>query len=352
MAILERGSIAGLILTASLGGYLLNAARHRELIEFHVARRTAQLSAEILERKRFEAATRLAEDKYRSIVENAIEGIFQTSAEGRYLSANRALAHMYGYGAPEDLMRNLDNIGHDLYVDPHRRAAFIARMQAEDSISDFESQVYRRDGTIVWISENARTVRDATGHLRYYEGTVVDITRRRAAEESLRRAHEELEMRVRERTGELAAANAALHDEVHTRKQAEENAERANRAKSTFLATMSHEIRTPMNAILGYSQLLAQDVTLTSAQRHAVETMLGAGSHLMTVINDILDFSKIESGRIEITPTTFDLQTFARSVLALFEQKAAQKNLRLLLDVPGAPTSSAGRRRQTAADTH
>ena len=332
------GTLAvGLLLTAALGVYLLNAARHAEVVEFYVARRTRQLQSEIQERKRQESAARDAEDRYRSIFEEAVEGIFQTSLDGQYLAANRALARMYGFETPAVLIAGLADIEHQLYVDPHRRAAFTAAVQQDGAIWDFESQIYRRDGTIVWISENARVVRGPDGAPRYYEGTVVDITRRKIAEESLRRVHEQLEDRVRQRTGELAAANAALQAEVIYRKQAEETAARANRAKSVFLATMSHEIRTPMNAILGYSQILSRDNALSATHQRAVRTILTAGTHLMGVVNEVLDLSKVESGRMELAESDFDLPALAAETLSIFEHRAAQKNIRLLLDLPRGP---------------
>jgi PAS domain S-box-containing protein len=126
---------------------------------------------------------RLAEQKYRSIFEHAVEGIFQTALDGHYLSANPALARMYGYCSPEELLTALVDISRQLYVQPTRRAEFILAMRQNGIVSEFESQVYRRDGSIVWICENARAVRDeVTGEVLYYEGMVQDITIRKRAE--------------------------------------------------------------------------------------------------------------------------------------------------------------------------
>jgi sigma-B regulation protein RsbU (phosphoserine phosphatase) len=141
-----------------------------------------------IERHRADAALLAAEEKYRGIFEHIVEGIFQTSPEGRYLSANAALARIYGYASPEELMNNLCDIGRTLYVEPNRRAEFIALMQEHDTVTDFESRTYRKDGSIIWIAENVRAIRDAQGQLLYYEGTVEDITQRRRAEENLRQS--------------------------------------------------------------------------------------------------------------------------------------------------------------------
>lgn len=120
-----------------------------------------------------------AEQRYRSIFENAVEGIFQTTPEGTYLSANPALARIYGYDSPEELMASLRDIRKQLYVDASRRDEFRRRMSEESSISGFESEVYRKNGEVIWISETARAVYDENGNVTMFEGTVEDITERK-----------------------------------------------------------------------------------------------------------------------------------------------------------------------------
>lgn len=128
----------------------------------------------------------IAEAKYRSIFENAIEGIFQSTPHGTYITANPALANIYGYTTPEEVIANFTDIEHQLYVDPHRRAEFVRLIEQQGIISEFESQIYRRDGNIVWISEKAYAVRDEQGKLLFYEGMIEDITKRKQAEAALR----------------------------------------------------------------------------------------------------------------------------------------------------------------------
>jgi len=173
-------------------------------LEIRVAQRTEQLAkanadlqAEISDRKQAEAALQAAEAKYRSIFDNAIEGIFQTTLDGRYLSANAALANLYGYRSPEELITSITNIAEQLYVDPTKRIEFIQKVQAEGTVSGFEAQVYHRNGSILWVSENAHAVYDAAGRLLYFEGTVSDITARRKAQEDLRQSEEALARRER-----------------------------------------------------------------------------------------------------------------------------------------------------------
>ncbi|MCD8489349.1 MAG: EAL domain-containing protein [Desertifilum sp.] len=149
---------------------------------------------DITERKAMEEALRRAEAQYRNIFENAVEGIFQTTPEGYFLKANPALARICGYDSPEALIASITDIGQQLYVNPKRRAEFISAIQESDSVTNFEAMIYRRDPqsgagdrqNVVWIVENARTVRDEQGNVLYYEGFVRDITERRMAEEKLR----------------------------------------------------------------------------------------------------------------------------------------------------------------------
>jgi PAS domain S-box-containing protein len=152
--------------------------------------------AQIDQAQRYEEtieALRRAEQKYRSIFENATEGIFQTTPEGKYLSANPALARMYGYDSPGELLADLTDISRQLYVEPDCRRKFTLAMRRDGRIQDFESQIHRRDGSVIWISENARAVYDeVSGELLYYEGMVQDITPRKSAEEARKQAEENL----------------------------------------------------------------------------------------------------------------------------------------------------------------
>ncbi|HTL57243.1 MAG TPA: SpoIIE family protein phosphatase [Candidatus Limnocylindrales bacterium] len=141
-----------------------------------------------IERRRMDRALVDAEEKYHSVFDHLVEGIFQTTPDGHYLMANAALARIYGYNSPEELMQSLTDISRRLYVEEHRREEFIKMMQEQDVITAFESQVFRKDGTRIWISENCRAIRDSKGRLLYYEGTVEDITQRREAEEKVRRS--------------------------------------------------------------------------------------------------------------------------------------------------------------------
>lgn len=217
---------------------------------------------DISERNQAEEALRQAEAKYRNIFENTVEGIFQSSIDGRYISANPALARLYGYLSPEAMMLELTSIQQQLYVEPNRRQDFTAALQQDGSVTHFESQVYRRDGTTIWISENARAVRDgSTGEILYYEGTVEDITHRKEAAAALQRANEELEQRVARRTAALTESNQRLLSEIRERHRAEE-ALRASEAELRALFAAMTDVITVFDGNGRYLNMVATNSQL------------------------------------------------------------------------------------------
>jgi len=142
---------------------------------------------DVTERRLAEEALRRAEAKYRSIFENALEGIYQTTPAGRFVTVNPALARILGFGSAHELLTSIDQKPRYFYANPDRRVEFVRAMEQHDAVTEFESEIVRQDGSRAWISESARTVRDATGQIIGYEGTLVDVTERRLAEEALRR---------------------------------------------------------------------------------------------------------------------------------------------------------------------
>jgi adenylate cyclase len=192
----------------SLGGvdYVTKPVQQEELkarVTTHLMLRNLQkkleeqnkhLQQEIQEKQQMAESLRQAEEKYRSIFENSTEGIFQVTPDGKFITANPALARILGYSSPEELMTQITNISKQLYVDPMRRDDLAALMKREDVLSDVESQVYCKDGSIIWISENIRTVRDDNGELLYCEGSIADVTERKHSEVALRQARKRSEL--------------------------------------------------------------------------------------------------------------------------------------------------------------
>lgn len=151
---------------------------------------------DISDRKRAEEALRIAEETYRSIFENALEGIFQSSPKGRFINVNPAMAKIYGYDSPQEMINTITDISVQIYVDPEDQIEFQRQLEANDQVKDFEYRVYQKDNEIIWIQEETRAVRDNAGQLLYYEGMIQDITERKRREDELRRQLEELKIEI------------------------------------------------------------------------------------------------------------------------------------------------------------
>ena len=146
--------------------------------------KTPQVSKVTIEAKAFHDLQQ-AEAKYRSTFENAAEGIFQSTPGGRYLSVNPAMARIYGYETPEEMIAAVTDIAHQIYADPEMRGEFSRRLKKEGKVERFELRNLRKDGSLIWTSTNARIVRDAKGKVLFYEGFVQDITERKRVEEQI-----------------------------------------------------------------------------------------------------------------------------------------------------------------------
>ncbi|MEO6786068.1 MAG: PAS domain S-box protein, partial [Chthoniobacteraceae bacterium] len=276
---------------------------------------------DIGELKRTEESLRAAEENYRAIFENAIEGIFQISPEGSFLNANPALAGILGYSSPAELLAEVSDIGGQIYMQPSRWAEFRSVMERGASIAEFECEMRCRNGSSIWVSKHARPVRNPQGQLICYEGALENVTARRQAEVAM-----------------AGARDSALE---------------SARLKTEFLANMSHEIRTPMNGIIGMTGLLL-DTELTPRQKDFAETVVDSSEALLKIINDILDFSKIEAGMLTFEEIDFDLNDVAEGVVDLFAGRALSKGIDLSLiiadDVPEVFTGDPGRLRQVLAN--
>jgi PAS domain S-box-containing protein len=170
----------GSVFDAEVNVAIINDSMHQGIVH------------DITERIQAERALRQSEEKYRNIFVNAAEGIFQTSPDGQLLSANPALAKMSGFSSPQEMIYFFKDLGRQLYVNPDDRRHMVRMLKQWGKLEGLEVEMYREDGSKFWISMNIHVVRDAEGNIRYFEGTNVDITARKEAEQQLRRNHEEL----------------------------------------------------------------------------------------------------------------------------------------------------------------
>jgi PAS domain S-box-containing protein len=259
-----------------------------------------------------------AEQRYRLLFARSLAGVVRTGSDGHILDCNDAFARIFGYASREEI---IGTPMPDRYFDPEERKAFMARLQREKTLVNFEHLMRRKDGSPVWILSNANWLEDKDGTPGATESTLIDVTGRKDAEEQL--------------------------------KKAKEAAEAASRAKGEFLANMSHEIRTPMNGIIGMTEL-ALETELTNEQREFLSMVKTSADSLLAVVNDILDYSKIEAGRMELECTLFNLRESLEETIRTFGVRAGEKGLELVCDirsdVPQAVAGDPARLRQVVVN--
>jgi PAS domain S-box-containing protein len=291
------------------------------ILFFQLIRINSTLRKEIGERLDIENTLRQSEEKYRSIFENSVMGIFRTTPDGRLLSANPAGARMYGYALQEEVVQSITDMAHQIYIHPEDRKRFKELIESNGLVEDFETEHYRKDGNKIWVSMNARVVRDTSDTMPYYEITSQNITKRKRAEEELDTYRLHLEDLVRVRTQEL--------------EKAKEAAEAADRLKSTFLATMSHELRTPLNSIIGFTGIILRERVgpVNDEQKKQLNMVRNSSQHLLALINDVLDISKIEAGQLQLISEDLDLPQIIEKALQSVRPLAEKKGLELAFEI-------------------
>ena len=240
---------------------------------------------------------RLAEAKYRSIFENAAEGIYRRTPEGKYLDANPALARMLGYASPRELMAEVTDIGRQLYVNPKCYADLMEMLERQGAVEGVEAQFYRRDRRVIWASLSMRTVRDGAGQVLFYEGMADEITERKRAEEALRESEqkfrqlsEALEQRVKESIDELRRKDKIL---VNQGRQA---------IMGEMLNNIAHQWRQPLNMLA----LLVQDLQMTKKMQGLSEEYLETNvrksleviNHMSKTIDDFRYFFRQDKEKV------------------------------------------------------
>jgi len=235
---------------------------------------------------------------------------------GHFTRLNPAFETVLGFTQTELMARPILD-----FVHPEDRDATIAQIEKVSTGGQnlhFENRCRCRDGSYRWLAWTSI----AYEGVRY--GAAHDITPVKEAEIALRRANEELEARVAQRTTQIMEANAQL-------RAAKLEADRANHAKSEFLSRMSHELRTPLNAILGFGQILDREA-LTPLQQESIQYILKGGRHLLDLINEVLDVARVEAGHIELSLEPIPLTEVVSESCALVRPLAAERNISIDAD--------------------
>jgi len=238
--------------------------------------------------------TETLRERYRHIVENAHDLIYQADARGVFTYVNPAAIRITGYDENELIGRSYLDL-----IDPDYRDAaqsfYRHQFEARESMTYFEFPMIAKSGMRIWIGQNVLAIQDGD-QIAGYEAVARDITERKGLEQDLSRARD-------------AAIESA-------------------RSKSEFLANVSHEIRTPLNGVLGMTELLLH-TPLTPEQREYAEALRSSGDTLLTVVNDVLDLARIESGKLTIEMIDFDVDDVVEAVIETFAARAAAKRLKL-----------------------
>ena len=217
------------------------------------------VTRDVTKRRNAEELLRAAEERFRNIFENATEGIYQSTPEGRFITANSSLARMFGYESASELMSSMTHIGLQLYADPSEREYVIDRLAKQDRITGFEMRAFKKNNDIIWVRDHIHAVRDPQGNLLYFEGTLEDITERRNAEDKLKHQFDELQ--------------------------------KTNYELDRFVYSVSHDLRAPLSSILGLVMVAELEKPSESHQKY-LELIRQSVNRLDGFIHDILDYSR------------------------------------------------------------
>lgn len=260
---------------------------------------------DIEKRKRAEIAHRSAEKKYEEMFVNALNGIYQVKIDGQFINVNRAFADILGYSNVEELINDANMNGKQIYADEKQRTMLEMQITQKGIVEGIEIEIIKKDGSKAWLLENIRSVYDDSGDVAYFEGTVWDITKRKEIDQALRKAKLEADL--------------------------------TSRARIEFMANMSHELRTPLNAVIGFSEIIRNEVMgpiEQDAYKEYAADIHDSGKQLLAIINDILALSQIEIGERELKEKEFPVLRVIQSVINLLEHKIKKSKIKVVVDIP------------------
>jgi len=253
------------------------------------------------------------DEKYRSMIDNSLEGIFQSNIEGRLLTINKTFMKILGFDDIDELMKL--NIK-ELYVNQEDRKKLIKEIFEKEKVENYRISLKRKDGSIAVVRLNDRLVKDENG-TSYFEGNIYDITDQIKIEEERILVAKMLE-REKEKNEKLA-----------------KEAIRISGTKSKFMANLSHEIRTPINGILGFLSLIEANAYSNEDElKFFSNNARQSAESLLDIINSILDLSKIEAGKAIVENVRFNLVNVIDQSISVVSVKANEKNIRIIKEIP------------------
>lgn len=294
------------------------------------------------ERKQAERERAEAQEQYHILFESAVEGIFQSTPDGSFINVNPAMAALLGFDSPEELINSVSNIPKQLYVNADHRNRMLEKLQKDGKITDFETEMLRKDGSRIWIALNGRGIFNESGKLAIIEGFAVDISERKQAEAELASINKHLETLVEDRTKDL-------NDKARELEQANERLQELDKLKSAFISSVSHELRTPLTSVLGFAKLIHKDFckTFLPASKadeklikigkricQNLDIIVDEGSRLTRLVNDFLDITRIEAGRMNWADDLIDPAKVIQSAAdAVSGQFAQNPNVELIVEI-------------------
>ncbi len=284
--------------------------KDRKLIWVHLTERKVKLpdgtnailsiSEDITERKKAYELLEESEERFRSLYENSTIGLYRTTPDGKILLANKTLVDMLGFSSFEELAeRNLEKNG---FAPSYDRKKFIDKIEKEGIIKGLESAWKRKDGSIIYVRESARAIKNEKGKTIYYDGTVEDIT-------ELKKLMEELI-------------------------EAKEKAESANKFKDAFIANISHEIRTPLNGILGMVSLIKESFEkyIGKDEEQYFESIDNSSRRIIRTIDMILNYSRLHIGEFPVNYQKVEISSIINGLILEFQSAAKVRSIDLLFE--------------------